>query len=74
MDNTQNNISTSLENEFLNDMTDVGRFVCTIGAKGGGKSFTMLAYLKWAIQNNLYEKYHLVLPLSRWQYTMRFRA
>lgn len=63
MDNTQNNISTSLENEFLNDMKDVGRFVCTIGAKGGGKSFTMLAYLKWAIQNNLYEKYHLVLPM-----------
>ena len=63
MDNTQNNISTSLENEFLNDMKDVGRFVCTIGAKGGGKSYTMLAYLKWAIQNNLYEKYHLVLPM-----------
>jgi len=63
MDNTPNNIATSLEHEFLDDMKDVGRFVCTIGAKGGGKSYTMLAYLKFAIQNNLYEKYHLVLPM-----------
>ena len=35
MEETQDNM-TSLEGAFLDDMKNVGRFVCTIGAKGGG--------------------------------------
>ena len=35
----------------------------SIGTKGSGKTFFMLKYLKYALKNNLYDQYVLVLPM-----------
>ena len=35
----------------------------SIGTKGSGKTFLMLKYLKYALQNRLYDQYVLVLPM-----------
>lgn len=39
-----------------------GRLVLSIGTKHSGKSYFMLQYLRFAMKNNLYQKYILILP------------
>lgn len=55
----------NLEDEFLEDVTKTGRFIMSIGIKGGGKSFAMLNFLKYALSNEIFESYHLVLPMYK---------
>ena len=52
-----------LENEFIKDITETGRFILSIGIKGGGKTYKMLQFVKYALYNNIYERYHLILPM-----------
>ena len=44
-------------------ITKTGRFILSIGIKGGGKTYRMLQFVKFALHNNLYERYHLILPM-----------
>ena len=37
--------------------------ILSIGTKGSGKTFLMLKYLKFAMENKLYDQYILVLPM-----------
>ena len=52
-----------LENDFIKDISTTGRFILSIGIKGGGKTYRLLQYVKYALYNNLFERYHLVLPM-----------
>jgi hypothetical protein len=54
---------TNLEETFLNDNIETGRFILSIGSKGSGKTYRLLQYLKFALYNNIYERYHLILPM-----------
>lgn len=51
-----------MEQEFVESILK-NWVVLSIGTKGSGKTYLMLKYLKFAFQNNLYEKYVLVLPM-----------
>jgi hypothetical protein len=57
-----NNIIMEHEEEFLKDNIENGRFILSIGSKGGGKSYTLLGFLKLMIQNNIYKYIHFVCP------------
>lgn len=37
--------------------------ILSIGTKGSGKTFLLLKYLKFALSNNIYDQYILVLPM-----------
>ena len=37
-------------------------FIVSLGLKRSGKTFLMLQYLKYALTNDIFEEYHLVLP------------
>jgi len=52
-----------LQEKFLNDTTKTGRFILSLGSKGSGKSYFLLLYLRYCIYNNLFERYHLILPM-----------
>jgi len=45
-------------NSFLNNW-----LILSIGTKGSGKTYLMLKYLKFALKNDLYDQYVLVLPM-----------
>ena len=49
------------EDNFLKELGN-GVFVCAIGAKRSGKTYMLTKYLMYAIKNNMFEEYHLVLP------------
>lgn len=48
------------ETEFLKDAHK--SFIVSIGMKRHGKTYMMLQYLKYALENDLFDYYHLVLP------------
>jgi len=52
-----------LEDEFIDDVTQTGRFCLSIGIKAGGKTYRLLQFVKFALYNNIYERYHLMLPM-----------
>ena len=39
-----------------------GQFILSIGAKSSGKTYLMMAVLKYCLQNNIYEAIHFVCP------------
>jgi hypothetical protein len=50
------------ERTFLNDTCKNGRFVLSVGMKESGKTFCMMAYLKYVLYYNVYKSIHCVLP------------
>jgi len=52
----------SYENDFLEDNKQHGRSIISIGTPESGKSYLALKYMKYALQNNLYDEYHIVAP------------
>lgn len=50
----------NLEEDFLKNSHN--RNIITIGSINSGKSHMALSYLFYALTNNLYEQYHLILP------------
>ena len=50
------------EKKFLDDISKNGRFILSIGSKGSGKTYLMMAVLKYCLQNNIYEAIHFVCP------------
>jgi hypothetical protein len=52
-------------NEFLTDNFNTGRFILSIGIKGGGKTYLMNNFLKLALLTEKYESYHLVIPMYK---------
>jgi hypothetical protein len=50
-----------IEKHFLEEMNN-HRVMLVCGAKGGGKSFFVVSFLNYALQNNVYEEYYLVIP------------
>ena len=53
------------EKDFLKAFD--GKFAMSIGSKGSGKSFTLLHYIKYAMDNDMYDEYHLVLPVFEFE-------
>ena len=53
------------EKEFLDAFH--GKFTMSIGSKGSGKSWTLLHYIKYAMDNDMYDEYHLVLPVYEFE-------
>lgn len=51
-----------MEKEFVESILK-NWVVLSIGTKGSGKTFLMLKYLKFAMENDLYDQYILVLPM-----------
>ena len=49
-----------MENYFLEDLAKA--FIISIGAKRQGKTYLMVRALAYAIDNNMFEEYHLVFP------------
>ena len=54
---------TDLENEFINDLQENGRFILSVGCKGAGKSYVMMSFLKFALYHEMFEFYHFVCPV-----------
>jgi hypothetical protein len=54
--------NNSMEDEFLNDVLNTGRFILSIGSKGSGKTYLMTAFLQYLLFNNVYQVYHFVCP------------
>ena len=50
----------TLEKEFLEEFE--GKLAIAIGCKGSGKSFLLLHYVYYALEHDMYDEYHLVLP------------
>lgn len=48
------------EEAFLEDSPK--SFIISLGMKRQGKTFLLLKYLSWAMLNNKFEEYHLILP------------
>lgn len=48
------------EQEFLKDSPK--SFIISLGMKRQGKTYLMLKYMRYALQNNLFEEYHVILP------------
>ena len=55
----------STEKEFLEQFH--GKFTMSLGCKHSGKSFGLLHYIKYAMDNNMYDEYHLVLPVFEFE-------
>lgn len=56
------NLINDHEENFLKDTTDNGRFIMSIGQKGGGKSYLLCAYLKCVLHYNIFKYIHFVCP------------
>ena len=56
-----NSIIKDHEEEFIENVNKSG-FIISIGCKGGGKSFLMMAYLKHALYNKTFQHIHFVCP------------
>lgn len=52
-----------METEFLKDMREHGRSVISLGEPESGKTFLALKYIQWALDNDLYDIYHCVIPM-----------
>ena len=48
------------EHDFITDKTC--RISVCVGAKGGGKTFLLLQYVKFSLMSNRFASYHIVLP------------
>ena len=57
------NIDNDHESEFIKDNTTTGRMILSIGKKNSGKSFLMMAYLKYVLYHEIYEAIHFVCPI-----------
>ena len=57
-----NNVIKPHEQNLLDDITKNGRFILSIGSKGSGKTYLMMAVLKYCLQNNIYDAIHFVCP------------
>jgi len=53
-------LAGSTEKEFLEGFR--GKLAMSIGSKHSGKSVTLLAYVRYALEHELYDEYHMVLP------------
>jgi hypothetical protein len=51
------------ESEFLKDNTKTGRMILSLGKKNSGKSYLMMAYLKYVLYHKVYEAIHFVCPI-----------
>ena len=60
--NNNDEIIKQHEQNFLDDISKNGRFCLSIGSKGSGKTYLMMAVLKYCLQNNIYDAIHAVLP------------
>ena len=60
--NNNDEIMKQHEQSFLDDISKNGRFILSIGSKGSGKTYLMMAFLKYCLQNNIYESIHFVCP------------
>ena len=54
-------VANESERKFL-ELATSDKFILSIGNKGTGKSWTMLHFLKLALEENWFECYYLVLP------------
>lgn len=50
-----------MEKDFISNLKK-GRIILSLGTKGSGKTFLLLQYLKFALANNIYQQYVLILP------------
>ena len=51
---------STAEQEFLKDSPKC--FIISLGMKRQGKTYLTIKYMRWAIQNNIFEEYHVILP------------
>ena len=56
------NILKDHEAQFLQDTTETGRFILSIGSKGSGKSYLLCSYLKYVLKHNIFKNIHFVCP------------
>ena len=56
------NIIKDHESQFLQDTTETGRFILSIGSKGSGKSYLLCSYLKYVLKHNIFKNIHFVCP------------
>lgn len=56
----------TLEKHFLDEF-DKGRVALSVGTKGSGKSYTMLSYLRYCLENDIYDVYLLSLPAYKFE-------
>lgn len=57
--------SGTTEADFLKQFD--GKLTMSIGSKHSGKSYMLLHYIKYAMDNDLYDEYHLVLPVYEFE-------
>ena len=62
INNNNDEIIKPHEQPFLDDITKNGRFILSIGSKGSGKTYLMMAVLKYCLQHNIYDAIHFVCP------------
>ena len=53
INNNNDEIIKPHEQNFLDDITKNGRFILSIGSKGSGKTYLMMAILKYCLHNNI---------------------
>lgn len=56
----------TLEKDFLEEF-EKGRVCLSVGTKGSGKSYTMLAYLRYCLKHDIYDVYLLSLPVYKFE-------
>ena len=57
--------SDTTEKDFLEQFN--GKLAISIGAKGSGKSHLLLHYIRYAMEHDMYDEYHLVLPCYKFE-------
>ena len=55
-----------LEKEYLEEF-EKGRITIAVGTKGSGKSYTANSYLKYCLENDIYDVYLLSLPVFQFE-------
>lgn len=62
MDEKKKETSTNLERSFWEDIKNQCRFMVVCGRKASGKSHLITNFIAIALQYDLYDEYHLVIP------------
>lgn len=55
------------EYKFLKELNETDRCVVICGTKGSGKTYWALAYLKYALIENLYDSIHFICPCYQYE-------